>query len=540
MGSTILQGTDPLAAGRAALQRADWAEARARFEEAASVGDEPEAWEGLGRAAWWQGDEEATMAARERAYRAYRRTGDVCGAARVSMWLASDHLDFRGDDAVASAWLRRGRALLDGHEPCAEEGYLTLLEADIALLAHSDPETSERLAREALELARQIEDPGVEVVALALLGCALVASGAVDQGLRRLDECAALAVGEEFTETAAPGWALCHTVSACADVGDFARAAQWCRAMHTWSALWRARHFFGVCRTAYGEVLATGGDWASAEQELLSALEDLGSTRPALAAPTSVRLGRLRVRQGDLADARALFEGALPLPQAIVALGELDLACGDAAAAVDAADRVLRRLADASVLDRFPALELLARARATAGDADGARATADEVEREAARLATPYMRGRGRLVRAHVLAAAGDHDGARQAAEDAVDLFAGCSAPYEAAEGRMVLSAALEALGRRERAEAEARAAREAFALLGARRDDRSPASEELSPREVDILRLVAQGLSDAQIAERLFLSPHTVHRHIANIRTKLRVPSRAAAVGHATRQGLL
>lgn len=57
-------------------------------------------------------------------------------------------------------------------------------------------------------------------------------------------------------ETAAPGWALCHTVSACASVGDFERAAQWCRALHAWSAAWQARHFLGVCRTAYGEVLA--------------------------------------------------------------------------------------------------------------------------------------------------------------------------------------------------------------------------------------------------------------------------------------------
>ena len=286
-------------------------------------------------------------------------------------------------------------------------------------------------------------------------------------------------------------------------------------------------------------MLATSGDWPSAEQELLSALEDLRTTRPALAAPTAVRLGRLRVRQGDPAEARTLFEAALPLPQAILALGELDLAAGDAPAAADAADRVLRRLAGASVLDRFPALELLARARAAAGDGEGAGAKAAELEREATRLATPYMRGRARLVRAHVLSAAGDHDGARRAAEDAADLFTGCSAPYEAADARLLLSSALEALGRPDRAETEARAAREAFALLGARGEGQRRASDKLSPREVDILRLVGQGLSDAQIAERLFLSPHTVHRHIANIRTKLRVPSRAAAVAHAARQGL-
>ena len=176
-------------------------------------------------------------------------------------------------------------------------------------------------------------------------------------------------------------------------------------------------------------------------------MEDLRTTRPGIAGPTAVRLGRLRVRQGDPGQARTLFEAALPLPQAVLALGELDLAGGDARAAADAADRVLRRVGAESVLDCFPALELLARARAQAGDADGAAAAADRVEREAARLATAYMRGRGRLVRAHVLSAAGEPDAARQAAEDAADLFAACSAPYEAAQAGQVLAAALAALG---------------------------------------------------------------------------------------------
>ena len=540
MATTPASGTDPLVAGHEALRNAAWDEARARFEEASRSSDAPEIWAGLSRAAWWLGDQEQTLAARERAYRAYRAAGDAREAAGMAMWVASDHIDFRGDDAVASAWLQRGRELLRDHEPCSELGYIMLHEADIALLARSDPETAERLAREALELAGSIEDAGVEVVALALLGSALVASGAVEEGLRRLEECAARAVGEVFAETAAPGWALCHTVSVCAEVGDFGRAEQWCRALHTWSAVWQARHFFGICRAAYGEVLATSGDWLSAEQELLSALDDLRTTRPALAAPAAVRLGRLRVRQGDLVEARSLFEAALPLPQAILALGELDLAGGDPAAAADAADRVMRRLGAASVLDRFPALELLARARAVAGDGDGADAATTELERVATRLATPYMRGRARLMRARVSSAVGDHDGARQAAEDAADLFSGCAAPFEAADARLLLSSALEALGRSERAEVEARAARAAFALLNAGPREHRRAQQELTPREADILRLVAQGLGDAQIAERLFLSPHTVHRHIANVRTKLDVPSRAAAIAHATRVGLL
>jgi ATP/maltotriose-dependent transcriptional regulator MalT len=540
MGTTTVSGTDPLEAGRTALGRAAWQDARDHFQAAVEVGDSGEAWEGLSRAAWWQGDQELTLSAREAAYRAYRRDEDACGAARMAMWLAGDHLDFRGDDAVATAWLRRGWALVGEGEPCAEQGWIKLLEADIAFLAHADPASAVRVALEALELARSLPDTGVEVVALAILGSALVASGEVDEGLARLDESASLAVGEAFIETAAPGWALCHTVSACADVGDFARATQWSRALHTWSEAWQARHFFGVCRTAYGEVLATGGDWPSAEDELRSAMQDLSVTRPALAAGPTVRLARLRMRQGHLDEARALLEGALPMPQAILALGEIDLGRGDAQGAADAADRVLRRLGADSVLDRLPALELLGRARAALADHEGASAAADDAERETTRLGTAYMRGRGSLLRAEVSVAAGDHDAARRAAEDAVDHFAASAAPFEAAQARVTLSEALRALGQQERAGAEAAAAREAFTLLGAPAVAKRLPGVELSPREIDILRLVAAGSNDEDIAQRLFLSPHTVHRHVANIRTKLGVPSRAAAVAHANSLGLL
>jgi ATP/maltotriose-dependent transcriptional regulator MalT len=540
MSAATTEETDPLALGRAALDSADWDVARARFEQAVAADPTGAGWEGLSWAAWWQGDHDAVFAARERAYRAYRQAGEPCGAARMAMWLGSDHFDFRGDDAVAAAWLRRAQALVDGLEPCPEQGYNLLLAADIALFAHADPATALAGARDAIELARRIPDTGVEVVGTAIMASALVAQGDVEEGLRRLDECASLAVAEHFDFIVAPGWALCHTVQLCTYVGDFGRAGQWCRALHTWSEKWQGRHFFGICRTAYGDVLATSGDWRTAEEELSSALEDMSATRPFMAALTAVRLGRLRASQGDVAAARELYEAALPLPHAVLALGELDMEAGDPQAGVDAADRVLRNLGELSVLERFPALELRGRAAARAGDAAAARATAEELARDAERLGTPYMRGRSRLVTADVLRAAGDHDGVRRAAEDAVDLFGRCAAPYDAARARLVLAEGLRALGRDERAAAEERAAREGLARLRAVRPDAAAATEELSPRETEILRLVAQGLGDAEIAARLFLSPHTVHRHVANVRAKLRTPSRAAAVAYATRHGLL
>jgi DNA-binding CsgD family transcriptional regulator len=252
-----------------------------------------------------------------------------------------------------------------------------------------------------------------------------------------------------------------------------------------------------------------------------------------------VRLGELRLRQGDHAAARALLEGALPMPAATLALGTLDLATGDPLAARDAAERVLRRLGDASVLDAFPALELLARACAAAGDHVAAAGAAARAQAAADRLATPYMAGRAHRMRAEVALAAGAHEDARRAGEDAVDRFGACAAPYDAAQARLVLAAALAALGREDHARREDAAARATLARLGAGRAT-GGAPAELTAREVEILRLVARGRSDAQIAERLFLSPHTVHRHVANIRAKLRAPSRAAAVASATALGVL
>jgi DNA-binding CsgD family transcriptional regulator len=206
------------------------------------------------------------------------------------------------------------------------------------------------------------------------------------------------------------------------------------------------------------------------------------------------------------------------------------------------------------MLGRLPALALLVRARARSGRFELAREACEEVVALSERLGTPYLRGRGRLCSAELSAAEGEHDAARRSFEDAIDCFSAGSAPYEGAVAQLGLAQQLAALGYEAQAAAEALAARETFTALGAVRDaERSelPAVtgngaadagglSELTARELEVLKLVAQGLSDRAIAERLVVSPHTVHRHVANVRTKLRLPSRSAAVAYAARSGLI
>jgi ATP/maltotriose-dependent transcriptional regulator MalT len=540
--------------GREALARGAWADARAGFEAAiAAAGDDAaaaaEALEGLGWAGWWTSDAALTIDARERAFRAYRARGDDCAAARVAAWLAADHREFRCEAAIGQGWLRRAHRLLEDAPECADHGWVRLLDADFALNVDVDPARAERLSLSVAELGRRLGVADLEAVGLAQGGIALVLQGRVEDGMRRLDEASVIAASEDLLLPVSTIWSLCCLISACDGVGDFPRAQQWVETMRTFNDRWGARQIVGVCRTAYGRVLATHGDWPAAEAELTAAVGDLQASRPGMAGGGLVRLAELRMRQGRFEEARALLREAGSA--GLVGLGQLALDDGDARAAADAAERVLRALPDDAALGRLPALELLARARSALGDADAAGAACAAIADAVAPIGTPYLRGRERLVAGETAGAAGAWEEARRACEDAVDCFAAGSAPYEAALARSVLAAALARLGQNERAAAERAAARETFAQLGAARDlerlaggrageGAAVGGAELSPRELEVLRLVAQGLSDAEIAERLVVSQHTVHRHVANVRTKLRLPSRAAAVAHAAREGLL
>jgi ATP/maltotriose-dependent transcriptional regulator MalT len=116
--------------------------------------------------------------------------------------------------------------------------------------------------------------------------------------------------------------------------------------------------------------------------------------------------------------------------------------------------------------------------------------------------------------------------------------------PYEAARAETALAALTGDEAERERA---ARRLAELGSTVDVRTLDtplalggHSLRDGELSGRELQVLALVADGLSDGEIADRLVLSRHTVHRHVANIRAKLRQPSRAAAAAKAARDGLI
>jgi LuxR family maltose regulon positive regulatory protein len=549
---TASPARDHLDAGREALARGAWEQARASYDAALALDDSAQAWEGRSWAAWWLDDVALCLEGRERAYRAYRADGDGRGAARMALWVGDDHLEFRGEAAVASGWFQRAERILEDLEPCPEHGWLAAFRAH--LVVGHDPVEAQRLGARAREVGAGLGVVDLEMFGLATEGLALVNQGAVGEGMRRLDEAAAAALGGEYEQLAPAGWTCCYLIHACERVRDYDRAAQWCRKVEDFSGRMRIRFVNGTCRAHYAAVLVWHGDWSGAERELVRALTDLTAVRPFWRSEAVVRLAELRRRQGRVAEAGDLFAQAERHALAELGVGALRLDEGDAAGARDHLERVLRQLPVESATKRTGLLELMARALAALGEPQAAQQYVDELDAIAATVATMPLRASASLAAGVVATAAGEHESAQRRLEDAIELFAAGGAPFETAHARLELADVLVAMGREDEAAREAAAALRRCDELGAAgqgararavlgRLGRAPDGRTggpLTARQVEVLRLVADGLSNRQIADRLGLSEHTVHRHMQNTYARLRCRSRAAAVAGATRLRLL
>jgi ATP/maltotriose-dependent transcriptional regulator MalT len=504
--------------GQAALARGAWAQARARFADALAQAETPEAYEGLGLAARYELDAEAAIEAHELGYRLARSLGDAATAARLAIQLGHDAYAFRGP-AEASGWVERAALLVEGEPPSVAAAWVSLLRATFALADH-DPASAEAESSRALALAREVEAVDVEMLALSVNGLALVSSGAIEDGLRRLDAAAAAAVGGEMTDADSIETVCCHMIDACKLVRDLERANEWCLRVRDIATRFADRQMFSICRTAYADVLLWHGDWKRADEELTAAVDELGALRPGRDVDPLARLVELRRRQGRTSEAEELLPRVEPHRFHALLTGLLALDRGDAETAVDAAERFLRRVGEADRFERIAGLDLLVRAAVAGADEGLARKTADEIAAIAAACPNAPLRGAALLAEGRVAAGAGETASAGRLLEDAADLFDTAGARYDAALTRLELAAVLRVAGRQGSAEKTEARARNALEALGARAPEARIGG--LSVREGEVLRLVARGLSNDDIARELVLSVRTVERHVANIYIKI------------------
>jgi DNA-binding CsgD family transcriptional regulator len=540
---------------RQALARGDWqAAASSLLEAIAADPRDASAWEALGNVRMWLQESTAEIEARQRAFELYRDRGDDAAAARVCLDLVWVFMEVRGEAAVANGWFRRAERLLQPLAPAPEHALLRVFMAYGAL--EDDPAAAAEEAAAAVTMADATGATDIGALARALHGLALVTQGRVREGMSLLDEALAAAVGREITD---PQWfyfACCCMSDACDRVRDFGRSMEWCTQLHAFAERWQVQAFHTTCRIKFTGALLWRGDWAAYEAELLRALQEFGDERPAVAAGAVVRLAELRRRQGRRAEAAALLDraGAHPLEGTVRIALALDT--GDAEGALHMIDAFLRQQPPSARTALVAALEHRVRACLAVSRVGDAERAATDLAGLAETLGTPAVHAAARNAAGLVAAAQARHEYAVRRFEESVRLLEASGSRHEAARARIELAESLLAAGRPADAAAAAAAALEALQHVGAVADaDRARAlltritaassqrrrrSGALTRRQREVLGLVADGLSDRDIATRLSLSEHTVHRHMANVMVRLGVSSRTSAVAKALRSNLL
>ena len=542
----MAERVDDLERARDAVERRSWSEAYAIFEELEDPDLAPAEWESFADAAWWTGRQDESIAARQKAYTSYADAGDERRAGWMAARLCIEHF-IRDEPAAGMGWLARSRRHAAGLPDCVELGFMSVLEATV-LRYGGDLASAGPLAERATEIGERFGDRDLLALAIHTQGLILIAQGRVTEGVPLLDEAMTSVVAGEVGDYWA-GAVYCNVIAACLEIADVRRAAEWAEAARAWSESIPSESLYpGLCRVNRAQVASLRGEWSLAEAESVLATEQLMITNPPLAAEALYETGDVRRRRGDLAGAEAAFERAHELGfQPQPGLGLLRLAQGK----IDAALSALRSAVAAPSGNRLRTARLqwaLAEAALAAGDLDAARSSADELDAIARDSDARVLEASAATVRGSVRSAEGDLPGAVASLRHASALWQELRLPYEAARARMQLGLALRAAGDDDGARMELRAALAAFEKLGASRDAAAASDllggptelpRGLTAREAEVLRLVAAGKTNRDIAVELVISEHTVARHLQNMFVKLGVSSRSAATAFAYEHGL-
>ena len=482
-----------------------------------------------------------------RAHERFLGDGDVVAAARCAGWIGMQ-LMLLGERATSGGWFARANRLVqESAEPCSVEGFL-LIPAGLGAMYGGDPGNAAAMFGRAAQIGEQFHDPDVTGLARLGLGHAQIMLGRADEGLRLLDEAMVAVTAGEISPIPS-GIIYCGVIDACHLAFDVHRAQEWTTALDRWcQAQPDLVPFSGQCRARRAELYVLHGAWSEALEAARIAQERLRlGDRDALFG-AHYQQGEVERLRGDLDAAeesyrRANESGYDPQP----GLALLRLARGNARSAQSS---IRRAAGDADPATRRRRLPAQVEIELAAGDVAAARACAEELTALSRSSPMPVVQAVVHQADGNVLLAEGDAGGALRQLRRAWALWMDLDAPYEAARCRVASGRACRALGDEDSAVMELEAARAVLLELGAGPElaaldemsaDRSArVGSGLTPREVEIVRLVSTGMTNRLIAHELFLSEKTVARHLSNIFTKLGLPSRAAVTAYAYEHGLV
>jgi DNA-binding NarL/FixJ family response regulator len=541
---------DALGAGREAYRIRAWGQAYTQLSAADAL--EPL---GLGdlmllaQAAELIGRYDETDVVAERAHREGLRVGDLPGAARAAFWLGFG-LIARGEYARGGGWVARAaRVIEEGHLDCVEAGYILLPGAVRGL---DDGHAAESLAafEQATRIAERFGDRDLATLGQLGQGNAYIDLGEVDRGVALLDE-AMVAVTADEVSPVVVGIVYCATIEACHRIFDLRRAQEWTAALTRWcESQPELQPFRGRCLLYQAELMQFHGAWDDATVQTQIAYERLSQPPPEPAVAEAI------YQQGDLHRLRGEFEAADKAYRKANQQGRqpepgqslLRLAHGDSTAALSAIRRAIDETHDP--FGRARLLEACVEIALAADDPEAAHAASAALSEMADSARAPLLKAMSTSAEGAVSLMDGDASAAIATLRRAWSQWRDLDAPYEAARVRVLLGQAFRVLGDEDTASMEFETARQVFLELGAapelvRVDAMAPARPTaggpggLTVREVEVLLLVAEGLTNRVIAERLVISEKTVARHVSNIFTKLDVSSRSAATAYAYEHGL-
>jgi DNA-binding NarL/FixJ family response regulator len=528
----VVPATDHLERGRDAYARRAWKECFDSLSAADPLA--PEDLEQLATAAYMLGRDDDQTAALERAHQAYLDHGEALRAVRCAFWIGM-HLVLRRQVGRATGWFGRAQRLLEREErDCVERGFL-LLPQIFAHVAAGDHDAAISLGTEAVAIGERFGDTDLFALAAQDTGQLLIRRGQVAEGLRLLDEAMVAMTAGELSPIV-NGFVYCGVILGCRTAYEPRRAQEWTAALTRWCEQQPDMvSFTGTCMVHRAEIMQLHGAWPEALQEARRAGQRCQlATNEAMAAEAVYREGEVHRLRGEHAAAEQAYRtarrgGREPQP----GLALLRLAQGRPDAASAAIRRVLAETAEPTA--RAALLPGCVEIMLAVGDAEAARDAARELEEIGERWKGDMLDAMVAHARGAVALAAGDAREALIALRQAEQGWRAVDAPYEAARVGVLLSRACAALGDEDAAALELDAAREVFARLGAAPHlVPKPESHGLTAREVGVLRLVATGRSNREIAAELVISEHTVARHVQNIFAKLGVSSRTAATAYA------
>jgi DNA-binding CsgD family transcriptional regulator len=503
----------------------------------------PDDLELLATSAYMLGRDDEYVETLARAHQVHLENGEPLRAARCAFWAGIDLLT-AGEPAQANGWFARAERLVD-RQPvdCVERGYL-LIPVLLQRAFGGDHRGAHDTAAEAAAIGERFGDRDLVALTVQEQGHALVRLGRVDEGLRLIDE-AMVAVTTGELSPIVTGLIYCNTIAFCHGAHELARAREWTGALSRWCEEQpdMVAHT-GVCLVHRAEVMQLSGEWSEALAEARSAGKRFARSGSAAdAGRAHYREGELHRLRGELDAAEGAYRRAARCgwePQPGLAL--LRLAQGRADTAAVAIRRALGETSEPVARRNLlpAAVEILVAA--------GASGEAGEACAELERIAAGHADGMPAALAAHargiVDLAGGDARSALVELRRACREWERLCVPYEAARARLEVGVACREIGDADSAAFEFDAAREAFATLGAASDlARAEAltrpaapggAHGLTAREVEVLRLVAEGMSNREIAAELTISEHTVARHVQNILAKLRLRSRTAASAFA------